>query len=555
MYRYQEMDSRLVFERVEQYREQTARYLRGDLTDEEFRPLRLMNGLYIQAHAPMLRIAIPYGLLSAAQLRGLADICDRFDRGFGHFTTRQNLQLNWPKLEEVPDLLEALARIQLHAIQTSGNCIRNVTTDELAGVAADEVEDPRPWCELLRQWSTFHPEFSFLPRKFKIAVTASAHDRAATQVHDIGLWLQRDAAGETVVDVLVGGGLGRTPVIGTCIRPGLQASEVLRYVEAIMRVYNLHGRRDNKFKARIKILVNALGAEEFAAQVEAEYQRVCQDTPPVSEDAWQQLRQEFAPPPRDALEDLDMGGLERQVVAGGGSDLAFSLWHKRNTRMHRSPGYRAVYLSLKPLGGVPGDLDSEAMRAVADLSERFGHGELRTTHTQNLVLPDVRQQDLPQLWRALQHLGLARPNIGMASDIICCPGLDYCGLANAGTIGVTQEMDARLEALDFAEDLGELKIKISGCMNACGHHHVGNIGILGVEKKGEEWYQIQLGGSAEEDASLGRVLGPAVPKEQLAQTMETLARTYVQLREDQGESFLACVRRLGAAPFKQAVYG
>ena len=553
MYRYDPVDEALVSARVEQFREQTARYLAGDLSEEEFRPLRLMNGLYIQAHAPMLRIAVPYGLLSADQLRGLADISDKYDRGYGHFTTRQNLQLNWPKLEDVPDLLGDLAAVSMHAIQTSGNCIRNVTTDELAGVAADEAEDPRAWCEIIRQWSSFHPEFSFLPRKFKIAVTGAVRDRAATKVHDIGLYLKRNAKGETVADVLVGGGLGRTPVIGKCIRADLPRTDILRYIEAIMRVYNLWGRRDNKFKARIKILVNALGAEEFAARVDEEFDLICADTPPMEEDKWQAILSDFASPSYAGLSDQSLEELSQAMPEGERGD--FRAWYRVNTVTHRMPGYRIVYLSLKPLAGVPGDATSEQMRAIADLSEHFGFGELRTTHTQNLVLPDVEQSALPELFRALKPLQLARANIGRASDIICCPGLDYCGLANTGTIGVTQEMDARLDELDYKHDLGDLKIKISGCMNACGHHHVGHIGILGVEKKGEEWYQLQLGGSAEEDAALGKVIGPAVPKDSLVESIADLVNCYVVQRQGADESFLHCIRRVGLEPFKKAIYG
>ena len=539
-----------MLERVAQYRDQTERYMKGQLSEEEFRPLRLMNGLYVQTHAPMLRIAIPYGLLSAQQLRALADIADRYDRGYGHFTTRQNLQLNWVRLEEVPDLLGDLALAGMHAIQTSGNCIRNVTTDHMAGVAPDEVEDPRPWCELLREWSTFHPEFSFLPRKFKIAVCGAAGDRAATLVHDIGIYLRRADSG-IVADVFAGGGQGRTPLIGKLIGEGVQRTDLLAFLEAIMRVYNLHGRRDNKYKARIKILVQSLGGDEFRRQVLDEYESLRAQIPPLRPDDFQRIAEQFAPPPRQQPDAAASAELHRLLA----DNAAFAAWHAQNTADHKAAGYRCVYLSLKPLDGAPGDMDAGQMRAVADLAERYSFAELRVTHSQNLLLADVYEGDLPSLWRALVELNLARPNVNTVSDIICCPGLDYCGLANTGTIGVTQALDKHLVAIGLQELVGDVKIKISGCMNACGHHHVGHIGILGVEKKGEEWYQLQLGGSAEEDASLGKVLGPAVPKADLSQAVETLLRCYLDERRDDSESFLACVRRCGTEPFKQALYG
>lgn len=551
LYQYREQDSSLVLERVAQYRGQTKRYLAGQLSEEEFRPLRLMNGLYIQTHAPMLRIAIPYGLLSSNQLRTLADITERFDRGYGHFTTRQNLQLNWVRLEEVPDLLEELAHAGMHAIQTSGNCIRNVTTDHLAGVTPDEVEDPRPWCELLREWSTFHPEFSFLPRKFKIAVCGAEHDRAATLVHDIGIYLRRaQGAGGIVADLFVGGGLGRTPIIGKLIGGGVQRADLLPFMEAIMRVYNLHGRRDNKYKARIKILVQSLGADEFRRQVLAEYEQVRKDVPPLDEAHFARIAEQFAPPLRPVPSPAAMRNLEKQQQ----SDGDFAEWYQHNTVEHKVEGYRAVYLSLKPLGGATGDLNSEQMRAVAALADEVSFGELRVTHTQNLLFGDVPIEQLGGLWQALKKLGLARANIDTISDIICCPGLDYCGLANTGTIGVTQDLDRHLVQEGLQQQVGDVKIKISGCMNACGHHHVGHIGILGVEKKGEEWYQLQLGGSAEEDASLGKVLGPAVPKAELSEAIAKLVRCYLQERQADDESFLACVRRVGYEPFKQVLY-
>ena len=546
LYQYSDIDQQLVDERVAQFRDQTERFLRAELTDDEFRPLRLKNGLYLQLHAPMLRIAVPYGVLSSVQLRALGDIAERYDRGYGHFTTRQNLQLNWPTLESVPDILADLAKVQMHAIQTSGNCIRNITADQLAGVVANEVADPRPWCELLRQWSSLHPEFAWLPRKFKIAVTGCARDRAATQVHDIGLQLVRNRAGELGFEVLVGGGLGRTPVIGKCIRTFLQPTELLRYLEAIMRVYNQYGRRDNKYKARIKILVNALGIDQFRERVDAEYADICTEVGSLDLAHLDRCAQYFVDPPGLPLEDIDPS-------ADPAAESAFGHWYRRNTCEHRQPGYRVVYLSLKAEGVAPGDVTSEQMRAIADLADDYSGSEVRTVHSQNLVFAHVEQRRLEALWEALVPLGLARPNINRASDIICCPGLDFCSLANAGTIDVSTEIDAVVEPLDFTHDLGDVRINISGCMNACGHHHVGHIGILGVDKKGEEWYQIQLGGSSSEHASLGKVLGPAVARNQIAASVGDLLETYVQVREPE-ESLLSTVRRLGVEPFKAALY-
>ena len=544
-YSYKPSDQQLLQERVDQYREQVAVYMSGGLTEDQFRPLRLMNGLYVQAHAPMLRIAIPYGVLESYQLRGLADIADKFDRGWGHFTTRQNIQFNWIKLDESPDVLQALADIQMHAIQTSGNCIRNISIDQLAGVSPDEIEDPRVISELLRQWSTFHPEFSFLPRKFKIAIGGSRIDRAATKFHDIGLHIKRNDQGETCVDFLAGGGLGRTPVIGKTIRSNVPIQDHLRYATAILRIYNLYGRRDNKFKARIKILVNAIGVEEFRKKVDAEFEIIKQQMPGVEPQQINALRSEFAPPAYEQMKDIPRAELEQLVPAD---------WLKRNTAQHKVTGYIAVYLSLKSKSAPPGDLDSDQLRAIADIADAFSFGEIRTTHTQNLLLPYVRQDQIQQLYQALQPLDVVRPNIDAATDIICCPGLDYCGLANTDTINVTREIDTALDEMSRIDDVSDLKIKISGCMNACGHHHVGHIGILGVEKKGKEWYQLQLGGSEGADASLGKVIGPAVKKSQLATSIVNLVEIYLDHRKDEEQSFLEFVRHGGFEILKEGLY-
>ncbi|BCX82660.1 sulfite reductase (NADPH) hemoprotein beta-component [Methylomarinovum caldicuralii] len=546
MYTYDEHDQRLVDERAAQFRDQTRRYFEGKLTEEQFLPLRLQNGLYIQRHAPMLRIAVPYGHLAARQLRMVAHIARVYDKGYVHFTTRQNIQLNWPKVEDVPVILEDLASVQMHAIQTSGNCIRNTTSDPLAGVCADEVEDPRPYCEIIRQWSTLHPEFAFLPRKFKIAVTGAPSDRAAVRVHDIGLRLVRNAAGEVGFEVIVGGGLGRTPIIGKVIREFLPKRDLLTYLEAILRVYNLHGRRDNKFKARIKILVKEMGVEAFREAVEKEWQAI-QGTFPLEDDiiAWYQAR--FVRP------QYDPRAAEKDWEDERGRQAEFSAWYAHNTVSHKVPGYRVVFLSLKPPGVAPGDLTSEQLERVADLCERYSFGVTRTTHTQNLVFADVRQTDLFELWQALKEINLATPNIGKLTDMICCPGLDYCALANASSISVAGDIYRRFEDLDYLYDLGDIRVNLSGCMNGCGHHSVGHIGILGVDKKGEEWYQITLGGSSADDASLGERLGPAVAKDQVADTVEAIIKTYVDLRLED-EPFLATVRRVGVTPFKERVY-
>ncbi len=546
MYTYDEHDQRLVDERAAQFRDQTRRYFEGRLTEEQYLPLRLQNGLYIQRHAPMLRIAVPYGNLAARQLRMLAHIARVYDKGYVHFTTRQNVQLNWPRVEDVPAILEDLAKVQMHAIQTSGNCIRNTTSDPLAGVCADEVEDPRPYCEIIRQWSTLHPEFAFLPRKFKIAVTGAPRDRAAVRVHDIGLRLVRNGAGEVGFEVIVGGGLGRTPIIGKVIRDFLPRRDLLTYLEAILRVYNLHGRRDNKFRARIKILVKEMGVEAFRAAVEREWQAI-RDTFPLEDDMIAWYRSRFVQP------EYDPDAAEVAWEDQRRRDPEFAAWYTHNTVAHKMPGYRVVFLSLKPPGVPPGDLTAEQLERVADLCERYSFGITRTTHTQNLVFADVRQADLHELWQALKEINLATPNIGKLTDMICCPGLDYCALANASSISVAEAIHRRFEDLDYLYDLGEIRVNLSGCMNGCGHHSVGHIGILGVDKKGEEWYQITLGGSSADDASLGERLGPAVAKDRVADTVETIIRTYVDLRRED-EPFLATVRRVGVTPFKERVY-
>jgi sulfite reductase (NADPH) hemoprotein beta-component len=544
MYRYDTIDRTLVHERVEQFRDQTRRFLAGELNDEEFKLLRLRNGLYLQRHAPMLRVAIPYGLLSSAQLRALGSIARRYDRGYGHFTTRQNIQYNWPKLEQVPDILEELAAVEMHAIQTSGNCIRNTTSDHLAGVTPHELEDPRPWCELIRQWSSFHPEFTYLPRKFKIAVTGAPQDRAASLVHDVGVHIVRGPDGEHGFEILVGGGLGRTPIIGKVIREFLPRRHLLSYLEAVLRVYNLEGRRDNLTKARIKILVRSLGLEEFRRRVEAEWELIRDGALDVNDTEVERIRGFFAPPPYRALEDSD-------PTAGGSP--AFRAWYRHNTAAHKVPGHRVVYISLKKPGVAPGDASDAQMELIADLADRYSFGEVRVTHTQNLLLADVQQNEARELWALLDAAGLATPNIGTLTDMICCPGLDFCSLANAGSIDVAKLINERFDDYDYLYDLGELDVKMSGCMNACGHHHVGHIGILGVDKGGEEWYQITIGGAAGADASLGAVIGPSVAKADVPETLARLLAVYVEQRLPD-ERFLDTVRRLGVKPFKERVY-
>jgi sulfite reductase (NADPH) hemoprotein beta-component len=544
MYRYDELDQAFVEQRVAEFRDQTRRHLAGQLSEEQFRPLRLRNGLYLQRHAPMLRIAIPYGLLGAPQLRKLAEIARRYDRGYGHFTTRQNLQLNWPALGDVPEILAELATVQMHAIQTSGNCVRNVTADHLAGIAPDEIDDPRPYCEIIRQWATLHPEFTYLPRKFKIAVTGSPQDRAASEVHDIGLQLQRDATGNLGFSVRVGGGLGRAPAIGQLIREFLPLAELLAYLEAILRVYNRHGRRDNLNKARIKVLVKSLGAAQFREQVEAEWAAGRAHAPRLELAEVDRVRGFFRPHAYETLSDCE---------ASAGREPAFQAWYRYNTRQHRVPGYRAVFVSLKAHGAVPGDMTSGQMEAVAALAERFSFGLVRATHNQNLLLADVRQCDLHELWQALAACGLAMPNIGTLTDMIACPGLDFCSLANAGTLAVARQIQQRFDDLDYLYDLGEIEIKMSGCMNGCGHHHVGHIGILGVDKHGEEWYQITLGGSANGFTALGEVIGPSVPQHEVAPTIERVVEVYRALRVAD-ERFIDTLRRVGPEPFKERAY-
>ena len=527
MYHYDEFDQRMVDERVTQFREQTRRFLAGSLSEEEFRPLRLMNGLYIQRHAPMLRVAIPYGLLSAAQLRKLAHIATTYDRGYGHFSTRQNIQYNWPSLESVPDILAELASVQMHAIQTSGNCVRNITSDAFAGVAPDEIDDPRPYCELLRQWSTFHPEFSYLPRKFKIAVSGATSDRAATAFHDIGLRLVRDAERGLGMQVLVGGGQGRTPKVGVILREFLPLADLLSYTEAILRIYNQFGRRDNKYKARIKILVAALGIGEFARLVEDEWSCIRDSVLRLDAADIAAMRAHFPRPAYQAA-----AGEDIMTAAWAAMEPEFSRWLKRNTRAHREAGYRAVVVSLKAPDVAPGDITAAQMEALAALAERYSFGEIRATYDQNLVLADVRESELHEVWRVLAEHGLATANIGLLTDMICCPGLDFCSLANARSIPIAAQINARFADLDYLHDIGELELKMSGCMNACGHHHVGHIGILGVDKNGVEFYQITLGGIAGDGARLGERLGPGVTADAVVDTIESLLSVYVELREE-----------------------
>jgi len=550
MYRYDEFDRDFVAGRVAQFRDQVERRLKGEISEDAFKPLRLMNGVYLQLHAYMLRIAIPYGTLSSRQLRMLAHIARKYDRGYGHFTTRQNIQFNWPKLADVPDILADLASVEMHSIQTSGNCIRNVTADHFAGAAADEVADPRPYAEILRQWSSIHPEFSFLPRKFKIAITAAENDRAAIQTHDIGLHLKKNAAGEIGFGVYVGGGQGRTPMVAKLIRDFLPEKHLLSYITAIMRVYNLHGRRDNKFKARIKILVHETGVEELTRQIDAEWEHLKDTNLTLPEADVAAITAYFAPP---ELKDRAEGW--GQLAAWKKADPDFARWVQQNVRPHRHPDYGMVTISLKPIGGIPGDASDAQMDAVADLADEFALGEIRVTHEQNLVLPHVALADLEPLYRGLVAHGLATANSGLITDIIACPGLDYCALANARSIPVAQEISTRFGAPERQAEIGELKIKISGCINACGHHHVGHIGILGVEKKGGELYQITLGGSADEHTSIGEIVGRGFEPERITDAIETIVDTYLAIRTSPDEIFLDCYRRVGAEPFRSALYG
>jgi sulfite reductase (NADPH) hemoprotein beta-component len=548
MYLYDDFDRTLLAERVREFRDQVGRRLSGELTEEEFKPLRLMNGVYLQLHAYMLRIAIPYGTLGTEQLRTLAHVARRYDRNYGHFTTRQNIQFNWIKLAELPDAMADLARAGLHGMQTSGNCVRNITTDQWAGVAPDEIEDARIWAELLRQHLTLHPEFSFLPRKFKIALTAAAHDRAAVRVHDIGLRMHRNGAGEVGFEVMVGGGLGRTPFIAKTIKPFLPKRDLLSYVEAIMRTYNQYGRRDNIYKARIKILVHELGAEKFGREVEEEWQSIKDGALALDPAVVADIASRFRYPDYELLAD------DPPELAKAKENPRFGRWLDNSVSNHKVAGHAIVTLSLKPVGEPPGDATAEQMDTIADLADRYSHGEIRVGHEQNLVLPHVAQRDLPELWRALDAIEVATPNVGLVSDIIACPGLDYCSLANARSIPVAEEITRRFKDLDLAKNLGRLHINISGCINACGHHHVGHIGILGVEKNGEEYYQVTIGGRAGEDAELGKILGPAVPYGEIADVVEDIAAAYLELRERPDELFIDTVGRVGVEPFKERVY-
>ena len=549
MYRYDDFDRQLVQERTEQFREQVRRRLAGDITEEQFRPLRLMNGVYLQLHAYMLRVAVPYGTLRADQLRELGGIARKYDKGYGHFTTRQNIQYNWPKLDEIPDALLDLANVEMHAIQTSGNCIRNTTTDQYAGAAADEIEDPRPYCELIRQWSTFHPEFTYLPRKFKIAVTGSPNDRAAVKVHDIGLRMHQNDAGETGFEVIVGGGLGRTPFVGKTVRDFIGKNDLFSYLEAILRVYNRFGRRDNKYKARIKILVHEEGVEEIQRLVEEEWAQIKDGSLLIGDDEIAQYIEQFAPPAFETLSDDD-ADFERHKAENRG----FSNWVRSNVIEHKQPGYAIASVSLKPIGGIPGDATDVQMELVADLSEKYSFSDVRVTHEQNLVLPHVKKADLFALWTELEKANLGTANLGYVTDIIACPGLDYCALATARSIPLSQRISERFGDLDRQHDIGELKIKISGCINACGHHHVGHIGILGLDKRGKEFYQITLGGDASENASIGKIVGAGFSEAEVVDAIESLVTKYIDIR-DAGERFIDTYRRVGTDPFKEVLYG
>ncbi|WP_278412914.1 nitrite/sulfite reductase [Stutzerimonas kunmingensis] len=548
MYVYDQYDQHIIEDRVRQFRDQTRRFLAGELADEEFRPLRLQNGLYIQRYAPMLRVAVPYGLLSSTQVRKLAEIARHYDKGYAHISTRTNVQFNWPELEDVPEILAELATVQMHAIQTSGNCIRNTTTDQFAGVAKDELIDPRPWCEIIRQWSTFHPEFAFLPRKFKIAVNGAVSDRAAIEVHDIGLEAVKNEAGDLGFRVSVGGGLGRTPIVGSFINEFLHWQHLLSYLDAILRVYNRYGRRDNKFKARIKILVKALTPEVFAERVDAEWAHLKDGPTTLTEAEVQRVSKFFVDPEYKALEDQS-AALARLDAEHPG----FARWRQRNVVAHKKPGYAAVTLSLKSTGVAPGDVTDKQLDAIADLADRYSFGEVRNSHEQNMILADVEQAKLFELWHELRELGLATPNIGLLTDIICCPGGDFCSLANAKSIPIAESIQRRFDNLDYLFDLGNIDLNISGCMNACGHHHVGHIGILGVDKKGAEFYQVSLGGSSGRDASLGQILGPSFAQDSMPDVIEKIINVYVEQRTED-EQFIDTYRRIGIDPFKERVY-
>jgi len=548
MYIYDKYDHQMLQDRIRQFRDQTQRFLNGKLTPEQFLPLRLQNGLYIQRLAPMLRVAIPYGMLSSRQLRKLASIARDYDKGYAHFSTRQNIQYNWPQLEQVPDLLAELAEVEMHAIQTSGNCIRNTTTDKFAGVAPDEIEDSRPWCEIIRQWSTFHPEFAYLPRKFKIAVCGTANDQAATQVHDIGLYIKKNGQGEIGFQVLVGGGLGRTPVIGSVINEFLPWQHLLSYLDAIMRVYNRFGRRDNKYKARIKILVKEIGADAFREKVETEYRHDKDGPATLTQEEVDRCKAYFKDPAYEDLPDTD-----NAVAEAASTDLLFHHWLERNVAQHIKSGYRIVTLCLKETGVAPGDVTDGQMEFIADLADRYSFGEIRVTHEQNVVLADVRVSDLYELYRACKQEALATPYLGMLNDIICCPGGDFCSLANAKSIPIAEAIQRRFDDYDTLKNIGDITLNISGCMNACGHHHVGNIGILGVDKKGEEFYQVTLGGAADRETAIGKVLGPSFAQEDMPEVIAKIIDVYLENRED-GETFLATYNRLGIDPYKERVY-
>ena len=548
MYQYDQYDHLIVKERVAQYADQVRRRLIDELTEDEFRPLRLQNGLYMQRHAYMLRVAVPYGLLSSTQVRTFANIARKYDRGYGHFTTRQNIQYNWIKLEDTPQILADLAAVEMHAIQTSGNCVRNITSDEFAGVAADEVVDPRPYAEILRQWSTFHPEFAYLPRKFKFAINGAQEDRAAVQIHDIGLHVIRNEAGETGFRVLVGGGMGRTPIIGSVITEFLPWQHVMTYVEAILRVYNQYGRRDNMYKARIKILVKALGIEEFRRQVDAEWAELKDGPGTITEEELQRVSAYFAPPAYATLPAQD-AAYEAHLA----ENKAFANWVRRNVRTHKVAGYASAILSLKKTGVPPGDATAEQLDFVAGLAERYSFGEVRVTHQQNLVLADVELGKLFDLWQEIKAQGLATPNIGLLTDIVCCPGGDFCSLANAKSIPIAAAIAERFDNLDFQHDIGELDLNISGCINACGHHHIGNIGVLGVDKDGAEWYQVSIGGAQGDDAAIGKIIGPSFSAHQMPEVIARLLNVYVKERID-AERFVDTVQRIGITPFKEHVY-
>lgn len=559
MYKYNAIDQQLVDDRVEQFRDQTRRFLAGELSEEAYLPLRLMNGLYIQRHAPMLRVAIPYGLLATYQLRKLADISEKYDRGYGHITTRTNMQFNWPKLEEVPDILAELASVQMHAIQTSGNCIRNTTTDQFAGVTADEIADPRPYCEIIRQWSTFHPEFTYLPRKFKIAVIGTRSDRAATQLHDIGLHVVKNDAGDIGFEVIVGGGLGRTPVIGKVIRPFLPERHLLSYLDAILRIYNQYGRRDNKYKARIKILVESMGAEEFSRIVEEDWEKHNKDGAlTLTAEQIEHAKTYFPQPAYQTFSQQQLQASQDKLAAQF-EDSEFVRWFNQNTREHKVKGYHVVIISLKHFMQDTGDITATQMRVVADLADKYSFGEVRGTHHQNLVLTDVKLEEVYDVYQVLKQYDLARPNIGLLTDIISCPGFDYCSLANASTLNIVNQVNQYFQDADFVHDIGEIRLNMSGCMNACAHHHVADIGILGVDKKGEHWYQISLGGRSGQNAKLGDILGKSVPVDAVAATVDDILQVYLKYRQaadtDFGsETFAEVVDRIGIEPFKEYVY-